>query len=567
MSVAKRIMSLPGWDKRLKGRKGLKKRSTLVASFAAIVCLGIICLIFGPMTYQNDDAILKSIASGTYTGKSDAHLIYMMYMYGLVLKGLYSVLPTVPWYDIMLTVLHMSVWIIIASRMGSFFTSKKNQIISSVAAVIVLAVIDMPFVAEQHYTVIAAELIAGALFVFATSKKEEEKSFIICAIVCYIFGLWLRKQVFLLSIPILALIIIYKSVKQKRIAQIGALIAIFLLAIMSYTVEKVAYSEKEWQDFLAYNEARTAVYDYWNVPAFEGNEEFFSSIGMNATDRETVCSYNLLLADEKIGTDELNLIANQSKNMLYGNSYFTWLEIKTFIRNVFFKNIIYLEVKPIGYVLLFVYAWLLTVCICRKKWLELAFGALVFAYKCAVSEFFIFLRRFPARVSYGLLLMEFVCVCAILYELLKEKKKLPVYIKAILIVVTATISVFSGIGVKETAHYKQPLAEKWEVLCRYVGENPQTDFYIDTTLTVTWSQYMFSGYEPDNVYRNGVWTMHSPLWYDRYSNKEGMSEASYVMGCERSMEWLRDAFGRNPEVYDTIEFEDGSIGNVIRFTD
>ena len=48
-----------------------------------------------------DDFVMKSISSGMY-GHPDEHLIFMNVLQGFLLKGLYNITNTVPWYDLLL---------------------------------------------------------------------------------------------------------------------------------------------------------------------------------------------------------------------------------------------------------------------------------------------------------------------------------------------------------------------------------------------------------------------------------------------------------------------------------
>ena len=71
----------------------------------AISIMGISTL-FGYIHRSNDDVLLRSIASGGYTGKPDAHLIYIMYSLGMIFTGLYIAVPSVSWYDVVIVTLH-----------------------------------------------------------------------------------------------------------------------------------------------------------------------------------------------------------------------------------------------------------------------------------------------------------------------------------------------------------------------------------------------------------------------------------------------------------------------------
>ena len=59
-----------------------------------------------------------------------------------------------------------------------------------------------------------------------------------------------------------------------------------LLGIMVF--EKEAYGSEEWQTYLSYNDERSMVYDYYGVPAYEENREFYEKIGLKEYDVENL---------------------------------------------------------------------------------------------------------------------------------------------------------------------------------------------------------------------------------------------------------------------------------------
>ena len=51
----------------------------------------------------NDDVAMRNVAAGVITGTPDAHLIHVKYVLGLVISGLYAVLPGLDWYSPLMT--------------------------------------------------------------------------------------------------------------------------------------------------------------------------------------------------------------------------------------------------------------------------------------------------------------------------------------------------------------------------------------------------------------------------------------------------------------------------------
>ncbi|MFZ4719512.1 MAG: hypothetical protein ACOYMR_08800, partial [Ilumatobacteraceae bacterium] len=52
--------------------------------------------------FTNDDVSMTALASGSYAGTPGAHLVYVGFLPGLMLKWAYTAVPSIPWYTLML---------------------------------------------------------------------------------------------------------------------------------------------------------------------------------------------------------------------------------------------------------------------------------------------------------------------------------------------------------------------------------------------------------------------------------------------------------------------------------
>ena len=51
-----------------------------------------------PFIYDiNDDVAMRNVAAGVITGSPDAHLLHIKYLLGLLISGLYTVVPGWDW--------------------------------------------------------------------------------------------------------------------------------------------------------------------------------------------------------------------------------------------------------------------------------------------------------------------------------------------------------------------------------------------------------------------------------------------------------------------------------------
>ena len=56
-----------------------------------------------PFIYDiNDDVAMRNVAAGVITGTPDAHLIHIKYLLGLLISGMYRLVPGLDWYGLVL---------------------------------------------------------------------------------------------------------------------------------------------------------------------------------------------------------------------------------------------------------------------------------------------------------------------------------------------------------------------------------------------------------------------------------------------------------------------------------
>ena len=71
---------------------------TLVITTLVTIVISMVC----PIRFDdNDDITYAWIASGVYSGQPDCHLVFLNALYGKMVAGLYSLLPSIEWYTIL----------------------------------------------------------------------------------------------------------------------------------------------------------------------------------------------------------------------------------------------------------------------------------------------------------------------------------------------------------------------------------------------------------------------------------------------------------------------------------
>ena len=104
---------------------GKSKTNAIICTVFAFVVTAFVFLIvyFKESFYlNNDDIVMRNIVNGFYTGKPDAHCVFMMYSMGLLLKMLYTLVPRMPWYGAIMIFLVFLCFFLIVRRVGAMFS-------------------------------------------------------------------------------------------------------------------------------------------------------------------------------------------------------------------------------------------------------------------------------------------------------------------------------------------------------------------------------------------------------------------------------------------------------------
>lgn len=561
----------------------------------AIAAAGI-SVLFGYCFSTNDDAMLRNIVSGNYTGTPDAHLVYIMYPLGFVWKCLYSVLPEIPWYDCFMVGMHYLCWFMILFRLGQLFEKRISKIVAVTVGMAGCIIVDLPYLVMHQYTVLAALLATVAIFWLATSAKKKGRLYWADRIVCIVFltlCLWLRNQVFLMALPIgLVLLILELTATEEEgektsphMKRIGLFLAVvFAIMLVSFGIEKIAYSSEEWQDFEVYNEARTDVYDFYGVPGFVQYEEQYEQMGIDSADWIVLDHYDGGFMAE-LDSSLMVQVAQLSKQ--------SWKDIQqtynVFLQNLYSvcKTILYNEIQPIGCILMVLYVSALWSTYKNKqKNVALCITGMLL-FQAVFVGYFIWKQRFPEHVSYGFYLMQAMCLAAILLKNkvrterdIKTEKFWLVLGAVLCAVVVAGMGIYRIRTTKTQFDNVQARANDWKYVNEYFSQNENARYCIVTKSFVFATEEMFGAndVESDNMIRTGTWVQNSPLQREQENainvtnlaqQVAGAEEFYVVQAAENDLDWLNsfwqgNGYNVSAEVEDTIQTPGGRMFHVIK---
>ena len=509
----------------------------------ALLLIGIasvgISYVFGYSFSTNDDAMLRNIVCGNYTGEPDAHLIYIMYPLGWIWKTLYGLAPAIPWYDLTMVGLHYICWFLLVVRVMQLVPKKAAKVVAAILALGVIAIIDLPYLVMHQYTILAAVLASVAIFWLITGKEKSGKEYWIDRIVCIllmILCLWLRKQIFIMALPIGFLILwrefwgAHKQNKKQCLKNIGIFLGIIgLLTALSFAAEHFAYSSEQWEDFKVYNEARTEIYDYYGVPKYDEYEQAYADIGIGYGDWVVLDHYDTgLIAD--LTTDKLSKIAEWSvAEKKESQQYYSVLRKGLYsVTEVLFYN----QVQPVGLILSILYV--LGVLFAYKYNDKNGFLCLcaMLLFQAVFIGYFMEQGRFPERISYGLYFMQVCYLAGMILQSVSFRdgftKKADFRLPATIGLCLAVLLIVGFYRVRITLNENNVIrgeVQDWEYVNDYFEANADKKYCIITKSFVFSKELMFQDEksESDNLIRLGSWVQNSPL-EENHNNRIGVSD-------------------------------------------
>lgn len=200
---------------------------------------------------ENDDVMMLLFASGAYTGFPEAHLVYINYLYGLLLVGLYTLLPGIEWYTVLFCVIHVLsltvvAWLILTSNNKTGF---------KITYLLVFYSIEICTILLFQFTTTAAICAIAALMLIATNEKKALKT---TGVLMFALAFLIRYEaaslVLILMLPLFAWQLYTTRAYNKILVPLFFCI---LLACVAKIVDKSVYSkDKDWAEYAEFNSER-----------------------------------------------------------------------------------------------------------------------------------------------------------------------------------------------------------------------------------------------------------------------------------------------------------------------
>lgn len=281
---------------------------------------------YGVYYLSNDDTGIMKVYSGYSSGVPSPYHQYGSFTLGMFYKLLYMVMPTWNWYSyfsIITVIVSNSVIIYVIYKQRDAIHSKLNCI-DFILIVLLTAAISLHGIASISWTINAAFAAVAGTMILLDISDQETGWFCKLGTACLfmVTALLIRGPSYKAVLPFALLTVCYRAGirfrkegknNSKKIFVELVILIIMLFAVMLYghidTAMKSEVYESGQNSFEHYRGLYT---DYPHI-TYEGNEEFYESIGWDEEFYNVVGSW--MFIDPRFNTENLKKIAQASSQM------------------------------------------------------------------------------------------------------------------------------------------------------------------------------------------------------------------------------------------------------------
>lgn len=537
----------------------------------------------------NDDTLIKDIVSGAYTGTPSGYSVQLLYPLAWLIALLYKVVPKVAWYGLFLCVCQFGAAVLIAVRLIAIFKTTKSRIMALLAEYFVFFGLFLRELVIVQYSVTAGMCMMCAIFLFITSDNKKGRNTIPLLLVVLAF--MIRTEVCLMLMPFVLYAGLFKWGSEKKIFTVEnvrkylLLIGFALLGMFAvFSLDLLAYHGNEWSNFRDFFDARTRLYDFYGIPDYEQNREFYESVGLSRESYTLLENYNFAL-DDSIDTWLLESIAAYQEERL--NNTFGFISKNSVSEALWlYQNRLLHHVSPAGLAVLAAYVLYLLLCLmpaAKNGQFWKVFGrtvpkiVLLLLIRSVLWLYLYMVDRLLDRVTMPLIMGELACIIGFLLRdmqrfagahadmqaQMREKERPGVTaVTAYLLMIFLLAAAFSKNFIRVSNEYeaRERADSRWYALMDYCRENEERYYVIDVYSSTSYEGAAYSEKifrDTDDTYKNfdycGGWLAKSPLARQKLTDKGfrdmqsallKQSKVYFVAAPERDMEWMETYYAK-----------------------
>jgi heme/copper-type cytochrome/quinol oxidase subunit 2 len=506
----------------------------------------------------NDDALIRDIVSGVYTGTPEALDIQNLYPFGALVSGLYRILPDVPWFGLLLFLLQsVSVLVILLQMLRILLPltkpagGKKRALIltGAVLAWAASAWLILPHFFFVQYSVTVGLMAAAAAFLIVSARSGADLA---GGVVLVGIAYCIRSEMLLLLLPMILVALLFSYTSELTASRAAnealpgirelisypfrtehyrkfglAFIGMILLIALGWGVNSIGYAHLDWDDFVRFFDARTEVYDFTGVPDYDRNSGFYGTMDLSGEEVELLENYNFGL-DDKINADVMARVASYASRVGTPLSARMGKAVSDYLYRLRHAGIPEQYTWPqtdapwnLLALLLYLSVFLLSFFSVRNRafsagkrvWASLWQPLLLFAARTTLWMYILVRGRDPIRITHPLYFVEIAVLAGMLLVRQKapradvmqegadrEENRRVVY--SLSVVLTATILIVAAIYatrvpslISEEQERREEANEPYEELREYCAEDLSVLYFFDVYSSVAETRPLFEEQE------------------------------------------------------------------------
>lgn len=511
----------------------------------------------------NDDVAMTKLANGEYCGLPCPYLIFILYPIGFLLSSLYNISRYIPWYGLFqIGAIFFSLTLILYKIIKNI--KKMLSIVIAIACYIIVFIqFIMANIVEAQFTVTAAIICVSLLVLVATlDDKSSKKIVAIDIILCCtlsIFGISMRRDIFLVYLPMYCIVLI-TSAYCKQLTKRKCIMFLSIIILCSggaYLIDQIKTNSyvgyKEFNDFCT---SRSDIFDYGDMPNYDENKEFYEKLGVSRAEVNVISSYSLDLG-ENLSNSTMRAIADKaiadrkkiSKKKMFIEKWMECKDTRSF--KIFFFLVILLII------LSFVYT--------KYRNHIFAVAGIIAYYNIIAMLYLIIKGRIVDRVtnslSLSMLFIAFLCAAILIdkmnmknYIFNREDRNLIDKILNLGILLFVLVICINSIVLYKSLQEDvkgKGIALQWQnAIIEYMKSKPDNYYYIDSSTMFAEVGRLLE--KTDNRINNfsslGGWTCRSPQYYYKIS-KYGITSGIDALCTKSNVYFVSNKFPSYLEDY------------------
>ncbi len=501
----------------------------------------------------NDDVMIRSILDGSYAGENSFMTVYMRVPLSALLALICRMFPSVSVFEFFLQAVCLASFALVAKELISADKTIKKAVFKVVFLISLWFAIYAIYAMQLHYTVVAAVAGAAGLFLFAEGvfEKELRKYPIVTGMLLMILCDEIRKQTFFMVIPfafIAAAISVIASLKNKDKERLTKLLKICavpaVLFLLFIAIDKAAYSSNGYAEYMKYNDARTALYDYTGVYDDADAKAYYSSLGLEEPQMKLIREYDIAL--------DADIDAELMEQMAAYNAPSADKDMVTRIRETIWmlrhETLMPADNKEFPILLLITVLAAAALIISSGNFVCFVPLAIVLCIHFGLYGMLFWNGRFPERVVIALYMISTTAVISVGFLAARHPRRerdrlnAGIMVAAAILILAITGPISAG-SARDRSEAVGDTNAAYDVLYSYMAKRPDMLYLSDVYADVTSSSVNI----PENMLKLGGWITESPLYHKKLEGYGADSMDGLLKGDRELAYVCREGVGLSAE--------------------